>query len=160
MKYVVDALRVFCTLLWRDVKVLRAIVKDLLINGLFFVFIQTVLYVYLFPLMGVPAERTVPLFLGLVVALLAVSGFHRTYRVILDLHENRFINYQLTLPLPKTLLFAEYLTMYCLEFFLQVIIPFITIGLIMGPAMNFAAAHLFTLLLVAACSVFSVRRFF
>jgi ABC-type polysaccharide/polyol phosphate export permease len=147
-------------LLQRDLKVLRVHIKDMLINGSFFVFIQTMLYVYLFPLMGVSTERTIPLFLGLVIALLAVTGFHRTFRVILDLHENRFINYQLTLPLPKFFLFAEYLTMYCFEFCLQVIIPFVTIGFFVGPALNFAHAHVLSVLLVAGISVFFCSTLF
>lgn len=126
---------IFCVFIRRDMKVLSTIIKDMLINGMVFVTLQTILYVYLFPTMGMPLERIVPLFLGIIVLLTSMIGFHKAFRIMNDRDKSKFIEYQLSL-LPKKWLFAEYTCAFCIEFALQVIIPFGICAVLIGPQFN------------------------
>lgn len=115
---------IFTALLQRDLKVFSTTVKDMLINGSFFVTFQITTLCYLLPAMGAPQERILPTFLGVILILLTSITFQRSFRLMLDLHKNKFIDYQITLPLSKPWFIAEFIVMSFVEYFIQLVIPY------------------------------------
>lgn len=151
--------KVFLVFVKRDMKVLRSIIKDMLINGAFFVTLQTLLYVYLLPVMGMPAERILPLFLGIVILLMSMIGFHKSFRIMNDRDKSKFIEYQLSL-LPKKWLFAEYAFSFCIEFAFQAIIPFAVCAVLIGPGFNVAAISWTAFFAIVCASLLFFSTFF
>ncbi len=120
-------LRVFWALLQRDLKILKANLVNSIINGLIVAVIELSIIVVFFPRMGMSVQLSAPLFIGSLVFLLFNLGFPFAFGMVYNLKFSRFIDYQLTLPLPKRWLFAEYITNYVLQVFITTL-PVILLG--------------------------------
>lgn len=144
--------KVFFVMIQRDMKVLGVIVKDMFINGIIFVALQTLLYVYLLPTMGMPAERILPLFLGIIILLMSMIGFHKAFRIVNDRDKSKFIEYQLSL-LPKKWLFAEYIVVFFIEFMVQAMGPFIVCAIVIGPGLHIMEVSWISLFIMVSMSL-------
>lgn len=121
---------IFWALLTRDMKVLKTRAHNLVIDGLILVSITVLIFGNLLPLLGMSTKLIAPIFLGNSLSFfLASLGYNCAMRMVYDLKFNRFIDYFLTLPLPKTWLFAYYLTSFMIESAI-VTLPLVTLGII------------------------------
>lgn len=115
---------------------------------------QTITFGYLFPIIGMPPSMIAPVYLGGMLALFMQLGFTLSMKTGFDLTYNRFIDYHITLPLPKRWLFGAYILNNMLEVAL-ITFPLFGIGIfILKPQFNLAHTHwaglFFTYLLVLA----------
>ena len=107
---------IFFALITRDIKVLRLRLKDLIIDGLILVCVTVLIFGYLLPLLGMPTSLIAPVFLGNSLCFfLASLGYNFAMRMVYDLKFNRFIDYFLTLPLPKRWLFSYFVASFIIE---------------------------------------------
>lgn len=117
-------------LLARDMKVLKSRLGDLIIDGLILVAIAVLVFGNLLPMLGMEKKLIAPIFLGNSVSFfLASLGYNWALRMVYDLRFDRFIDYFLTLPLPKAWLFAYYISSFIIEAMI-VTIPMVTAGII------------------------------
>ena len=134
-------LKTFWALVYRD---LRFIVRQLpgrLIDGAIIVFMQTLAIGQFLPLLGMPAQMIAPLYIGTITQIVFSAAYGICFKYVTDLHKDRFINYQLALPLPKTLLFAQIIFAFMIEVAF-VSLPLIFLGSIfLGPAFSLHNAH-------------------
>lgn len=121
---------IFCALTHRNIKVLGGKVVSLIIDGLFAVAINVLVFGYFLPIMGMPATLISPMYLGTAIMTLFHLGFILSMQTVFDLKFNRFIDYHLTLPISKTWLFGTYIVNFALEA-LSVTIPLLTFGVIL-----------------------------
>lgn len=120
---------IFLALLQRDMKVLKQRLNNLFIDGLIMVIITVLVFGYFLPLLGMPITLVAPIFLGNSLSFfLASLGYNFATRMTYDLKFNRFIDYYLTLPLPKRWLFSYFITSFIIET-LIVTLPLITLGI-------------------------------
>ena len=84
----------------------------------------------LFPAMGVSYSLIAPLYVGSMTLQLLFQGMSFSLRSIFDVKFTRFIDYHMTLPLPKRWLFASYITYFCMEAAI-ITIPLFTLGIIL-----------------------------
>jgi ABC-2 type transport system permease protein len=74
------------------------------------------------------------------------SAYGIAFAYVTDLHRNRFINYQLTLPMPKTFLFGEFIFIFMIEIFF-ISLPLIIAGsLFLGPLFPLHHANWFLII--------------
>ena len=107
---------IFLALLTRDLKVLKRRLNSLIIDGLILVSVTVLIFGYLLPLLGMPTTLIAPIFLGNSLSFfLASLGYNFATRMVYDLKFDRFIDYFLTLPLPKKWLFAYFITSFIIE---------------------------------------------
>lgn len=123
-------LRIFCALLHRDFKMFRQTFRRAFIDSLAILFVQLILFGGLLPHFGMPRSFIAPLYLGNVVGFMFHFGYSQAFLLIADLQYSRFIDYHLTLPLPKRWLFAKYITYFMIEAFV-VTIPLVSLGIIL-----------------------------
>jgi hypothetical protein len=122
---------IFYTLLARDVKILKHRLNGLIIDGLILMSVTVLIFGYLLPLLGMPTTFIAPVFLGNSLSFfLASLGYNFATRLVYDLKFNRFIDYFLTLPLPKRWLFTYFITSFIIETSI-VTLPVVTIGIIL-----------------------------
>jgi len=122
---------IFFALITRDIKVLRLRLKDLIIDGLILVCVTVLIFGYLLPLLGMPTSLIAPVFLGNSLCFfLASLGYNFAMRMVYDLKFNRFIDYFLTLPLPKRWLFSYFVASFIIETSI-VTLPLVTIGIVL-----------------------------
>jgi hypothetical protein len=98
------------------------------INALIVTVCFATMYGFLFPLLGTPAPLLGPLFIGSLTMTLITLNNSLSFSLQLELEDESFITYQMTLPVPKRWLFAK----YCTSFMLQTAIisfPALWIGL-------------------------------
>ena len=125
-----EYLRIFWMLLRRDLKVLKKRIGSMLIDGTILVITLVVIFGSLFPLLGMSQSLIAPIYLGNVVAFTLFFGYSYGLKIVFDLHYNRFIDYQLTLPLPKRWLFAKIISYFIIEALLTTI-PLMTLGIML-----------------------------
>ncbi|MDR3550683.1 MAG: hypothetical protein P4L31_04675, partial [Candidatus Babeliales bacterium] len=101
--------RIFQALISRDFKLLTKNYSSMLGDCLPILFAQTITFGYLFHLFGMPSSMIAPIYLGSMFSLLSQIGFTITLKTGFDLEYNRFIDYQMTLPLSKRWLFASFI---------------------------------------------------
>jgi ABC-type polysaccharide/polyol phosphate export permease len=70
-----------------------------------------------------------PLYISTFVLMLFTIGFTQSLRMVFDIKFNRYIDYLLTLPLPKAWLFSTYVFSFMLETLLTTL-PLITVGIL------------------------------
>src|SRR6266404_1128407 len=121
----------FRALLARDMKVLKHRLRSLIVDGLTLMFVTVLVFGYLLPLLGMSTQLIAPIFLGNSLSFfLASLGYNFATRMTYDLKFNRFIDYFLTLPLPKRWLFTYFITSFIIEASI-VTLPLITFGIIL-----------------------------
>lgn len=122
-------IKIVKVLLIRDMYVIRQNLVRLWIDSAVVLFLEVILFGSFIPLMGLPAAMVAPIFLGSAIG----QGFFKittkAFESIRDIHFTKFIEYQLTLPLPKTWLFAQMIFSRVIEALIG-IIPFIIFGII------------------------------
>jgi ABC-type polysaccharide/polyol phosphate export permease len=122
---------IFYALLTRDIKMLKCRLKNLLIDGLILMCVTVLIFGYLLPLLGMRTTLIAPIFLGNSLSFfLASLGYNFATRMAYDLKFNRFIDYFLTLPLPKRWLFTYFITSFIIEATI-ITLPLVTIGIIL-----------------------------
>jgi hypothetical protein len=122
-------MRVMRALLHRDLMALRIKLPGLLMDSGILLCIQVLNFGYFYPFLGLPTTYIAPLFIGTgIVEFLFQSGFAFSDELIEKIpHKHTTVmEYHLTLPLPKWLLFTEYLLYFMIEKIL------ITLPLIIG----------------------------
>ncbi len=120
----------YCMLVRRDAVVIQQRLTHALINATVRVLVSVIEFGGLFPAMGVPHDLVAPLFIGAIAMQLLFQGMGFGIRTLFDLKFNRFIDYHMTLPLPKRWLFASYITYFCMEAAI-VTLPLFSIGIIL-----------------------------
>lgn len=111
----IDYFSIFMALLRRDIKIFTKEFTTIAINSLILVCLNVLLFGYLLPALGINPHCIGPLFLGSCITIFMESGFSLATSMAIDLSQNKFIHYQLLLPLPKKWLFAEYVTMFVIQ---------------------------------------------
>jgi hypothetical protein len=117
----------FCVLAHRDLRLITATIKGRLVDGCIIVFLQTLAIGQFLPLLGMPISMIAPVYIGTITQLIFSTSFAVAFRHVYDIEKVRFFRYQMSLPLPKTLLFAEYIFSFMLEIF-SILIPVFCLG--------------------------------
>lgn len=117
----------FCVLAHRDIRLIASHIKGRLIDGCIIVFLQTLAIGQFLPLLGMPVSMVAPLYIGTITQVIFSTSFAVAFRHVYDIEKVRFFRYQMSLPLPKTLLFTEYIFTFMLEIF-SILIPVFCLG--------------------------------
>ncbi|NRB21537.1 ABC transporter permease [Candidatus Dependentiae bacterium] len=133
-----DNFRIFCAIVRREWTVIKKRLWKLIIDGLVVMIGLVFSFSHLFPLLGMPKKLIAPIYLGNIITSLFIMGYTLAHRIVYDVKDNKFINYQMTLPLPKRWLFAAYVTAFVIEFFLVTVPLFVAGILIIKADINFA----------------------
>ena len=88
----------FFALTRRNCKIIFKELSEPLVDGVILTGLNVLLFVYLFPAMGMPENLIAPIFLGSLLSMFFNLGFSLAVRIVLDIQYKRFIDYQLTLP--------------------------------------------------------------
>ncbi len=107
--------RIFCALIRRDIKVFASELIDTIIDGIVLVVTEILLYSHFLPLMGMPSTEIAPMYIGSLVFVLFFLGENLSISHLFDLKYERFIDYQLLLPISRPWLFAHYLVSFIIE---------------------------------------------
>ncbi len=143
----------YLALVRRDISVIRQRLRGAFINASVRVVTDVVVFGGLFPAMGVPEELISPLFVGSVALQFLFQGMAFALRIIFDIRFTRFIDYRLTLPLPKRWLFASYITYFCMEAAI-VTLPLFTLGiLLLGDKFHIVAPNWFLFVVIYLMSL-------
>lgn len=119
---------VFQALISRDFRLLTKNYSSMVGDCLPILFAQVITFGYLFHLFGMPSSMIAPIYLGSMFSLLSQIGFTVTLKTGFDLQYNRFIDYQMTLPLSKRWLFASFIVSNIIEVALATI-PLFALGI-------------------------------
>src|SRR3990167_2562951 len=114
----------------RNFYVIRQRLQHALTNAVVRIFVDVIEFGGLLPAMGVSEALIAPLFVGSIGLQLLFQGMGFGLRTIFDVKFNRFIDYHMTLPLPKRWLFASYITYFCMEATI-ITLPLFTIGILL-----------------------------
>lgn len=117
---------IFCALISRDIKWVKQNFITTMLDCLGPLITQIITFGYLFPLFGMLASMVGAVYLGSILNLFVQLGYALVLKIAFDLNANRFIDYHLTLPLPKKWLFASYIISHMIE------TAIVTIPLIFG----------------------------
>lgn len=125
---VIQNARIFLMLVYRDILVIRQKLGSMLLDASIELFVNITTFGALLPVMGMPRELIVPLYIGGMTAQMFYFAYSFSYSVIFDIRYDRFIDYRLTLPISKKWLFASYITKFVMETAI-ITAPLMTIGL-------------------------------
>ena len=147
-------LQTFAVLLYRDLGPILKHLKSRLIDSAVLVGAQLLAFTQFLPLLGMPRSMIAPAFIGIITQIFFSVGYSLAFKHISDLQHTRFIEYQLSLPLPKKWLFAQYIVICMLELLL-VSLPLLVLGLLFLSDL-FSLVHIkfFSLLIVYLYSLF------
>lgn len=123
----VNNFRTFKALVMRDVHLLLASWSSNIIDSTIIVVFWYMTYAWLLPSMGLDKALITPIFFGIIMMVFINISFDRAMIDGLDMETTRFIDYQLTLPLPTNWLLAKYATGYFLDLLCSSL-PVIIIG--------------------------------
>lgn len=126
MKTMRNHFRIFCVLISRDIKKILHDFTTILLDSLPPLITQIIAFGYILPLLGMASSIVGAVYLGSILNLFVQLGYSFVLKTAFDLNSNRFIDYHLTLPLPKSWLFASYIIGHMIE------TAIITIPLIFG----------------------------
>lgn len=110
--------RIFCALLWRDLKIMRQTMLGDLMDGAITMAISVITFGKLLPLIGMPIKLIAPLYIG---SSLLFNIFGRGYalamQIVYKIPYEGFgvIGYHMTLPICKWWVFAEYTVFFVIE---------------------------------------------
>lgn len=124
-----DSFRTYCALLGRDLYVIKKRLRTIWTDTAVVLVVEVILFGKLIPLMGLPTAMIAPIFLGAIMSQTFFKAVGKSYQAAGDLRFSRFIEYQLTLPLSKTWLFAQIITALLIEVLVGML-PFIVFGII------------------------------
>jgi len=122
---------IFRALIIRDIYVLRHNIVNKIIDACIRLPIEVLNFGYFFPLLGMPQQLIAPLYLGMGFTLfLLFTGysFSTTIMRLITPGNPTILDYELTLPIPKTLIFGKYILSYMIEASI-VNLPLISIGI-------------------------------
>ncbi|MCX5921850.1 MAG: hypothetical protein NTX86_00815 [Candidatus Dependentiae bacterium] len=119
--------RILRVLISKDLKMIAANVSSIIIDCIPPLIVQVTTFGYLFPLLGTPSAMIAPTYLGSMTSLLFHLGYAFVLKTSFNLEHDRFIDYHLTLPIPKRWLFASFIINHMLEVAI-VTLPLFTIG--------------------------------
>lgn len=122
-------LRIFWQLVKRDLHILKPRLKGKMVDGATVVASQVLLFGHLMPIIGMPKELIAPIFIGTIIQLCLSIGHGLSMRLMFDLENNRFIDYQVILPISKHWLFATYVINFMIELSL-ITLPLFSLGII------------------------------
>ena len=108
-------LKIFRVLLQRDIKILIPKLHGRLIDTTAQVTSQLLLFGLLLPALGMPRHFIGPILIGSQLLTFFSLNYGLALTLVYEMKFGGFINYQLTLPLPKRWLFDKYLTYFTLE---------------------------------------------
>ena len=133
----------FCVLVWRDLRLILSHIKGRLIDGCLIVFLQTLAIGQFLPLLGMPTAMIAPLYIGTITQVIFSTSFALAFRYVYDIKKVKFIKYQMSLPLPKTWLFAEYIFIFMIEVSC-IVIPVFCLGtLLLGTSFSLVNMNIF-----------------
>lgn len=113
-----------CTLLvWREIIGMRSNFFDMLINACLFASSEALVYGYFMPQFGMPKSIVPLMYMGTIMGSFTSIGVERLFRDAFDLTTNRFIDYQLTLPISRFWLFVAYIISYMIDLTFKTICP-------------------------------------
>ena len=119
--------RTFAALAYRDFKFIMSELHTRIIDGMVIAVMQILVIAYFLPILGMPADLIGPLFIGMLTQIVFSAGFNISFKYANDLNFNKFINYQMALPLPKLWLFAQIVLSFMIEL-MMVTLPIIAFG--------------------------------
>jgi ABC-2 type transport system permease protein len=119
--------RTFAALVKRDVTFIIHELPTRLIDGAIIAAMQTLVIGYFLPVLGMPADLVGPLFIGMITQIVFSASYNIAFRHANDLQHNKFINYQMALPLPKIWLFAQIVLAFMIEI-MMITLPVIVFG--------------------------------
>lgn len=108
-------LRTCAALMYRDIRFMIFQLPNRMIDAAILVLMQVLAIGQFLPLMGMPTSLTAPLFIGTITQIVFSAAYSISFRYISDLNKEKFINYQLTLPVSKTMLFAQIIISFMIE---------------------------------------------
>jgi hypothetical protein len=123
-----DYWRIYWALVRRDLIVIKKRYVGALIDAAIPLGGELLLFGAFFPLMGVPTAAIASIYVGSQTMSILFIGSSFGFRNAFDLKYTRFIDYRLTLPLPKVWLFASTITYFMLEAAL-ISFPLLTVGI-------------------------------
>jgi hypothetical protein len=123
-------LKIFWALLKRDLLWMKRNTASTVVDCIAPLLTQITVFGYLFPLFGMAPSLIGPVYLGSMLNLFIQLGYSFVLKIAFDLNGNRFIDYHLTLPIPKKWLFASYAVSHMIETAI-VTIPLISGGIIL-----------------------------
>ena len=127
MNVLLNNISIFFVLLHRDLKGLIKTIRTRFIDNLFILSVDILLFGWLLPLMGMPQDRIAPFFVSSIMLQMSILNMSIAKTRNYDLRFDRFINYQLTLPISKKWLFAEKIVFAVIEAS-TIIVPAFFIG--------------------------------
>jgi len=126
---------IFNALLLRDLKRIKAEFTGNLIDALFLTAAQLLIMGKLFPLLGMPIKMVGPIYFSQVTFQAFFFGYGLGLQVLFDLQGNRFLDYELTLPVPKKWVFAKYIASFLIKTSLVLIPLFFSGTILLGDAL-------------------------
>jgi ABC-2 type transport system permease protein len=127
--YKQNFVRVFGALLYRDVRFVLSQLPSRLLDGFFVVAVQTLAIGSFLPLLGMSPSLTGPLYIGTMTQIMFSTAFTFAFRFAFDLKTDRFIEYELTLPLPKLWVVGKIIVSFMIQLAL-IGLPLIFLGTI------------------------------
>ena len=153
-------LSIFLALTQRDWIQLRKELPGNLLNAGVVICLDVATFGYMLPKMGLPTDYIAPLYLGSTLLIVFSLGFGLALSHVIDLKEAKFIDYQITLPIPKRWLFASYVTHFIIKNS-TLSVPVIIFGIVVLQShFSFFNIHAFLLCAVAVCSLIMSGLFF
>lgn len=119
-------------LLQKDMKVLFSKFRSTIIDCIFPLITQIITFGYLFPLLGVAQSKIGPMYIGSALSLFLQLGFSIGVRMMASIETTRFIDYLITLPLPKHWFIAQSILSGIIEMGI-VIMPLLFTSLLVLP---------------------------
>ena len=111
----------------RDLKELRVNIVTLMIDNLCMLGVIVFTFGYLMPYMGMAINLIGPMFIGQVLTLLINLGFALSTKLIQDIKFDKFIEYQLGLPISSNWLIASYIVSFVIRASI-LILPLLGLG--------------------------------
>jgi ABC-2 type transport system permease protein len=105
----------YLALMRRDMLVIKQRLRSALTDSGVQLVMHVLLYGSLFPALGISTDLIAPLFVSSQAISIIFLGMGFGIRILFDINFSRFIDYRLTLPIPKRWLFASYLTYFVIE---------------------------------------------
>jgi len=125
----VQNFRVFLQLIRRDIKVLKSNIISVLIDNLCMLCVVILTFGYLLPKMGMEKNLIGPIFIGQTLSHLFEIGFSLATKIVQDIKFNKFIEYQLGLPISVGWLITAYIVNFIIEASV-ITLPMLTLGIL------------------------------
>jgi hypothetical protein len=149
-----DNFVVFSWLVRRNLKILRSLFKDKMINSCAWIGLQTILYGYFLPAFGMSQELIFPMYLGAIGLMFILIGDDRLFRDIADIQTTRYIDYEFTLPISKSWLCASYIATYMISLTIEVVLPVVLGAFIIASYVNLGLLSVGWLIGIHIASIF------